>query len=631
AINKIDIEGVPSDAQSKYYDVIFNEKKYPPKLIVSFANIYANGEELNRNNFSGGEGTPCFNLLSKNGFIIEKKNNNDHEFKIWVEKTIVNNRQDRIAGDRALGVALWSPQRSSSGADIYRNMRLVNENDIIIHLIDNNIIIGVSRVQAKATEAEGLEGTDWNVPSYLIKLKNYIKLETPLKRDEFLNIQNQQLLLKIAENSEVFYTNQLGLRQGAYLTPCPKELFYLLSKTYKKNYSLDFPYSDKLDFSVSSNQVEEPLTMKYLTYYNSIKTKPFIILAGLSGTGKSRIARTLAYQFNNLENDRITNRKLPTNFNLVKVKPNWHDSSDLLGYESRISGKDRLITTDFIRFIVKAWQHINTPFFLCLDEMNLAPVEQYFAEYLSAIETRKHINGKIRTDALLSSTLINKYSNKENGVDPSYDLWNELDLHDIEIQNFFKENGIELPPNLIVIGTVNMDETTHSFSRKVLDRSMTIEMNDINLSHGLDNSNDDWSYPNTPSNPKLVLSEKTEGAEVFSELGPNGPIVLNYLNNINSKLEGSPFKIAYRVRDEFLIYVYNYSLIENKPEDWIYQALDDMTLMKILPRIEGDEEKTQLLDDLVDVLTEMNLQKSLSKATEMTNRRKLYHYTSFWL
>ncbi|MFN8143509.1 MAG: hypothetical protein U0073_03725 [Bacteroidia bacterium] len=201
----------------------------------------------------------------------------------------------------------------------------------------------------------------------------------------------------------------------------------------------------------------------------SIKTKPFIILAGLSGTGKSRLVRTLAYQFNNIKADKQSNRNPPTNFQLIKVKPNWHDSSELLGYESRISGKDRFVVTDFIRFIVKAWQYPNTPFFLCLDEMNLAPVEQYFAEYLSAIETRRVSAGKIKTDALISAKLITKYADKVAGVDSTFDLWNEheLDLSNKEIQNELKTNGLSLPQNLIVMGTVNMDETTHSFSRKV--------------------------------------------------------------------------------------------------------------------------------------------------------------------
>lgn len=362
----------------------------------------------------------------------------------------------------------------------------------------------------------------------------------------------------------------------------------------------------------------------------SIKTKPFIILAGLSGTGKSRLVRTLAYQFNNIIADKKEGKNPPTNFQLIKVKPNWHDSSELLGYESRISGKDRFVATDFIRFIVKAWQHPDTPFFLCLDEMNLAPVEQYFAEYLSAVETRRVIDGKIKTDSLISSELITKYANKENGVDTNYELWNELELTDTEIQKGLKVNGLGLPSNLIVMGTVNMDETTHSFSRKVLDRAMTIEMNDINLSEGLDADADDWNYPAEPLQKNLVLTEKTQGTEVFAELSTTGTDIIAYLNLINTKLEGSPFKIAYRVRDEFLLYAFNYSLLENKPDDWIKIVLDEMTLMKILPRIEGDEDKTKLLDELIILFQENNLPKSLNKATEMANRRRLLHYTSFW-
>jgi hypothetical protein len=362
----------------------------------------------------------------------------------------------------------------------------------------------------------------------------------------------------------------------------------------------------------------------------SIKTKPFIILAGLSGTGKSRLVRTLAYQFNNIATDKTDGKNPPTNFQLIKVKPNWHDSSELLGYESRISGKDRFVATDFIRFIVKAWQHPDTPFFLCLDEMNLAPVEQYFAEYLSAVETRRVNVGKIKTDALISGKLITKYADKANGVDPTYELWNELELIDTEIQNELKANGLGLPSNLIVMGTVNMDETTHSFSRKVLDRAMTIEMNDINLSEGLGADTDDWSYPLEPLDKELVLSEKTQGTEVFAELSTTGSEIITYLDLINTKLEGSPFKIAYRVRDEFLLYAFNYSLLETKPEDWKKSVLDEMTLMKILPRIEGDEDKTKLLDDLIIIFQENNLPKSLNKATEMANRRRLSHYTSFW-
>jgi hypothetical protein len=150
------------------------------------------------------------------------------------------------------------------------------------------------------------------------------------------------------------------------------------------------------------------------------------------------------------------------------------------------------------------------------------------------------------------------------------------------------------------------------------------------LSEGLGADTDDWNYPAEPLNKDLVLSEKTQGTEVFAVLSTTGTEIITYLDLINIKLEGSPFKIAYRVRDEFLLYAFNYSLLETKPEDWKKNVLDEMTLMKILPRIEGDEDKTKLLDDLIILFQENNLPKSLNKATEMVNRRRLLHYTSFW-
>ena len=85
---------------------------------------------------------------------------------------------------------------------------------------------------------------------------------------------------------------------------------------------------------------------------------------------------------------------------MVQVKPNWHDSSDLIGYVSRING-EKYVVGPFMRFIAKAIQDPKRPYFLCLDEMNLAPVEQYFAEYLSVIESRKLQDGQIETDPIV--------------------------------------------------------------------------------------------------------------------------------------------------------------------------------------------------------------------------------------
>ena len=126
----------------------------------------------------------------------------------------------------------------------------------------------------------------------------------------------------------------------------------------------------------------------------ALRAKPFAILAGHSGTGKSRMVRQLAYMTAATGNHKVLFEdaegnplKSPGNFCMVQVKPNWHDSADLLGYYSELKGGFR--GTEFVKFICKAYAYPDVPFFVCLDEMNLAPVEQYFAEYLSAIESRR--------------------------------------------------------------------------------------------------------------------------------------------------------------------------------------------------------------------------------------------------
>lgn len=388
--------------------------------------------------------------------------------------------------------------------------------------------------------------------------------------------------------------------------------------------------SSSLDNLILFRLKDKPEMIIDFTKLASIKTKPFLLLAGISGTGKSRLARILAYQFNNIESDRDSVKHPPSNFQLVKVKPNWHDSSELLGYESRISGKDRYVVTDFMRFLVKAHQYPNTPFIVCLDEMNLAPVEHYFAEYLSAVETRRVLGDRIVSDSLISPEIFEKYHSRKDDDDSRNEFWKDLKVDDESLQGELLEKGLTIPDNLIVIGTVNMDETTHSFSRKVLDRAMTIEMNEINLAEGLIADNDVWSYPEEPIPAELILPEFTQGSEVYNELGEDGPKIIAYLEALNFCLLGTPFQIAYRVRDDFLLYAYNYSKIESRPDDWLMQVLDDMTLMKVLPRIEGDEDKTIVLRDLETFLGGKKLDRSRKKVKEMNERRMKSHFTSFW-
>lgn len=381
------------------------------------------------------------------------------------------------------------------------------------------------------------------------------------------------------------------------------------------------------------NVVDNSTVSNYRPYITAIKSKPFLLLAGISGTGKSRIVRELARACWEEGTDEYKAQK-PKNFQMVQVKPNWHDSSDLIGYVSRVSGKAEFVAGEFLKFIAKAWENTETPYFLCLDEMNLAPVEQYFAEYLSVIESRKsHEDGTVTTDPILEKSAEDWYRV----------LTSEL-TNDDNVRNRFLEEGICIPQNFIVVGTVNMDETTFSFSRKVLDRAMTIEMNEVDLHGGLTKRHESIGKL---SNAELVGSA-VEGVDVYNDYTNVCDIALGYLQKVNDVLESTPFKIAYRTRNEFLLYVVN-NLPYCKDENGndleqgyvIARALDEITSMKVLSRIEGDDTKVsdELLenlskaieDGLKTVSGEENTVKSISLAKLKEMKAKLVSgYTSFW-
>lgn len=365
--------------------------------------------------------------------------------------------------------------------------------------------------------------------------------------------------------------------------------------------------------------------LKYRPYITAIKSKPLLLLAGISGTGKSRIVRELARACWEEGTEEYKAHK-PQNFEMVQVKPNWHDSSELIGYVSRVSGKAEFIAGDFLKFVAKAWENPDVPYFLCLDEMNLAPVEQYFAEYLSVVESRKsQDDGTVKTDAIFKKVDEEWYFN----------LTAQLTSNEA-IRQQFNTNGITIPQNLIVVGTVNMDETTFSFSRKVLDRAMTIEMNEVDLKGGLKKHHEQIGKLGRAE----LIGTAVEGVDIYE---PNKDVcekVIDYLQKINAKLEGTPFKVAYRTRNEFLLYVVNnlpYKQ-EGESDDFVIQrALDEITSMKVLSRIEGDETKVSrtFLNSLEEViqtaLPEISIENSVSlkKLTEMKKRLES-GYTSFW-
>lgn len=406
-----------------------------------------------------------------------------------------------------------------------------------------------------------------------------------------------------------------------------------------------YDYNGKLmsyqELFPTSNSCQENITSSYRPYITAIKSKPFLLLAGISGTGKSRIVRELARACWDVDSEEYKAHK-PKNFEMVQVKPNWHDSSELIGYVSRIDGV-RYVVGPFLKFMVKAIQDPNTPYFLCLDEMNLAPVEQYFAEFLSVVESRKvDKDGNVVTDPLVDYSSTEEYKS----------LIDQLFCDDAERKAYLTEVGgkrLTIPQNLIVVGTVNMDETTFSFSRKVLDRAMTIEMNEVDLMAGLTNRHDNIGKIEFAD----IIGKAVEGVDVYAAHQTVCDKAIAYLKSINATLDKTPFKIAYRTRNELLLYVVNNLSwkTDDELEDFVIaRALDEITCMKILTRIEGDETKVSanFLDNLgnaiksglveidKDLLQANKSHKgdayqpiSLDKLDEMKERLKS-GYTSFW-
>lgn len=353
----------------------------------------------------------------------------------------------------------------------------------------------------------------------------------------------------------------------------------------------------------------------------ALRAKPFAILAGHSGTGKSRTVRQLAYMTAAAHNHRAlfedaNGRRLtvPGNFCMVQVKPNWHDSTDLLGYYSEMKGVFK--GTDFVKFICRAYAYPDVPFFVCLDEMNLAPVEHYFAEYLSAIESRKLVkdvetmdeNGNVvKTETVMTDRLLPDEAWRNSVGAPDY---SGLGCEYNQSQCWLEKHGLTIPRNLFVVGTVNMDESTNQFTRKVLDRAFTLEMTDADFEH-FGESDPEPTFDDFAGDDfadallsGTMIAKKPEPTAAQGEQALFKKQIDN-LTALKPVLDGTSFVVAYRFANEYMLYesafaemrkVMDVSSLAPAQQGtasanpaYEPEAFDDMILMKLLPRISGDQ------------------------------------------
>lgn len=332
----------------------------------------------------------------------------------------------------------------------------------------------------------------------------------------------------------------------------------------------------------------------HIRYINSLLAKPFVILTGNSGTGKTRIATKLSEYMK--PDDNLCNSLL------VPVGADWTDNTKILGYYNPLAnnGTGKYEKTPIFEFIERAGKNPNIPFFLILDEMNLSHVERYFSDFLSKME-------------------LVDYKNQDK-------------------KTYFDISGyglLEFPKNLFITGTVNIDETTYMFSPKVLDRANVIEFKpkkDKILETLLaDNTNNE------------ILSSEPDAAETFMKMANNirsGYItedisellgaIKSILDVFYTELQKFGFEFAYRIIKEIRLYTVASCMTAEGEKPSANQIADIQILQKILPKIHGNRKQIgDLLDHLGTLCTEHSLEKSHEKIDQMKDKLNRFQYASF--
>ncbi len=404
--------------------------------------------------------------------------------------------------------------------------------------------------------------------------ENY-KKNLEIKSEEY-----RQWLNELA-TSDFTYEIDLKGKKGSYIP------FYEAANIYSKFYPSDnLPSEEELESDLNKmlklyNSLTEIITNKsfneYLSEKNylytsemvenfllSLKVKPFVILTGNSGTGKTKIAQLFA---------EYLQTKNMGNYQIIPVGANWTENRHLLGFYNVITQDYQ--NTRSLELLLECLNDCNNPYILILDEMNLSHVERYFADFLSAMESGKTIP-------------LHSNNNPEKPLTIPKEL--------------------EIPNNILVVGTVNVDETTYMFSPKVLDRANTIEFatypakNYILWEFEDNNFKGDVKYLENPLSDLNIREAKVKELE---DLLKNVQIPENIdlwgfladeINNFQSTLGEAGFDFGFRVIDEILRFMYVAWLYEKSPDVWDNwrRYFDAQIMQKMLPKIHGSQRELDI-------------------------------------
>ena len=566
AIYEIDREGVQASAQSVYYDLVYNNKYYPPKLVLSLANKYANGNELNRKLFDGGENTTAFKLLRDLGFAIERKDFHGYFLQKFIVQAYAETDQTTrhyIKSYRDLAVKVsfgqggfakipWvsllaEGQTTSNG--IYPVFLYYKDLDILV------LAKGISETHVPDISWPAVDSNE-TVNDYLVRLYNTVPerygdsyvYKAYKVTDGVLDGYPASDLDELIDE----YTNLMGddVLPITETVPVPVPI-QVIAVTEPDKIADDFAVklrNSNIDFATEH-------VSRVRAFVASLLTKPFVILTGLSGSGKTQIAIRFGEW---LGVDRL---------HVAAVRPDWTGAEALFGYEDAlrpaIDGRSAWAVTGPMAFFLKASADPQRPYVLLLDEMNLAHVERYFADVLSGMESGQ---------PCLPNLVYESDGNwRVNPNGPAQ---------------------IVFPNNVFVIGTVNVDETTYMFSPKVLDRANTFEFR-----VRTEDLTGQYLKPVACEQGDLELIQGFITVATDSDWHNNQPYskadeLSSALRNIHQLLSPHGFEFGHRVYYESQRFA---TLYEAAGSPSIEDALDRILLQKILPRLHGSRRRLEVL------------------------------------
>ena len=391
----------------------------------------------------------------------------------------------------------------------------------------------------------GKDSTRWiTEKTFLIDGKEYyisnqwVGHETEEKK----NLRINDFAMAIYNNSEHLFFVDFVKKNTAK----PYSQLVMVKQTKVENndsrHNNSFMINNVVTSILSTGLIYSPTLIKRLAF--SLMAKSFVILSGLAGSGKTQLALAFA---------KCLSENIKEQVCTVSIGADWTNREPLLGYPNALN-KDEYVKPEsgVLQLLMRANEDQSKPYFLILDEMNLSVVERYFADFLSAMESGEPIK-----------------------------LW------DNEAGNVRKE--IELPKNVFIIGTINVDETTYMFSPKVLDRANVIEFKIA------PNEMEDYLGKKVNIDLELAYSACTDMAVDFVTKAKsqvekdekNKDVLLSFFK----ELKEVNAEFGYRTVNEISRYLH----FNDDDENGIKgdEAIDTAIVQKLLPKLHGSRKKLE--------------------------------------